>query len=267
MPYRHLNPNLLEKILRKKENVNVKIKDFKISEGSRKGDNFSSDICRIHVEYEAEGTSKYCSIISKCIIDSDEVCEIIKDYNIVGKEIEMYLKILPKMTELSGTKFGPECYYITGDNAIFFLEDLKEAGYVVADPTLGLDFNHSKVLIEKLAQFHGTSMVIAENEPEIFANFREGMFAENKPFTFSMFESSFSLLLDVIREWEGFGDIPHKIEKLSLNMTDKISKCFSQDAEFKVLNHGDCWINNFLFKYSKDTNQPSDVLFVTIHCI
>lgn len=31
-------------------------------------------------------------------------------------------------------------------------------------------------------------------------------------------------------------------------------------ASFKVLNHGDCWVNNMLFKYER--GQPVDVIFI-----
>lgn len=262
MTEKYLNNNVLTKVFEKIENRDVVIKDFEISMGSKKGDNYSSDIYRVNVNYEVDGVHKTLPVIAKYMLDSESIKQIMEEYEVTKKEREMYAKHLPKMFELTGIKFGPECYYITDDNVVFFLEDLKNDGYDVADRTLGLDLNHTKLVIEKLAKFHATSMVLAENEPEVFKSFSKGMVRENADFTFDMWDSSITLLLGVIEKWEGFEEIVEKVKKININSRERLLKCYYQESDFKALNHGDCWTNNFMFKYTDKQKAPVDVALV-----
>jgi len=44
----------------------------------------------------------------------------------------------------------------------FIFEDLKESGYSVASRDLGLNMEHSTLVLERLAKFHAISMMLAK---------------------------------------------------------------------------------------------------------
>jgi len=44
------------------------------------------------------------------------------------------------------------------------------------------------------------------------------------------------------------------------NIGVKMTKC--HEDKFNVINHGDCWVNNMLFKYD-DNGKPIDHIFVS----
>lgn len=55
-----------------------------------------------------------------------------------------------------------------------------------------------------------------------------------------------------------------KIDKLAEKIYDKaaeISKC--RPDEFNVINHGDFWVNNMMFRYNEE-GKPIDHIFVSI---
>lgn len=83
--------------------------------------------------------------------------------------------------------------------------------------------------------------------------------ANNKNYIESLDE-----LADIIEPWLGYGEISDKLRDIEQNFSSRISKCVENRPDgIKVLNHGDLWINNVLFKYEKD-NTPKDLSFVSI---
>lgn len=254
----------IEKSLECKEKAEVEIRDLKVSLGSLKGDNFLSEIYRAEVDYEVNGIAKTTSIIAKCMLEKGESSKVAEEFEVYEKEREMYAKILPKMSELTKVKISPECYHVATDDAAFFMEDLTNSGFQTADRIIGLDLNHSKIVVEKLAKFHAASMVLLAKDHNVFVKFKEGLFKRKYSSNFmkEFLDSSILHLLDVVREWEGFENIVRKIESIVGHMDDRILKCVTQPTAVKVLNHGDCWTNNVMFKYDDATSTPKDAVFV-----
>lgn len=266
MSENRLNKSVLKQVLTKKENHDVEIFDFKVSMGSRKGDNYMSDIYRINVDYKLNGEAKNCSLIAKCLFLEGDSIPVMEEYDSLGKEKQILSEILPKMNEFIGEKLGPDCYHATDEEVVFFMEDLKSLGFDVAERVKGLDLIHSKLFIEKLAKFHAASMILAEKQPQVFENFPEGLLKKSYKATFmaDFIESSFKLFMEVSRNWKGCETIVRKIEKVVDNIQKKLIEVVYQPSKFNVLNHGDCWINNAMFQYEDDSRNPIDVLFVSI---
>jgi hypothetical protein len=257
-----LTKSLLEKALGNKCQSPVKILDYQVSLASKKGDNYTSNIYRATVNYEVSGRSENTSLIVKYSIEDEESRRYYEVMKLMDKEIEMYEKILPKFQEISGVKFSADCYYIIKDPAIYVFEDLNASGYKVADRLAGLDLDHSRILLEKLGYFHAVSMVLAGKCPGIFGNFSFGMFNEDDELMYEFMDNTFGDIIEAVKEWEGFEEITRKLQKIKENFRSKIFKFLEQTTDFPVLNHGDVWTNNVMFKPNTDSQVPEDIVFV-----
>lgn len=82
-------------------------------------------------------------------------------------------------------------------------------------------------------------------------------------------ESTLSLLANsIIEKWidQEAVSAAHKLLKMTENFENRISKVYDYDdnEEFCVLNHGDCWHSNLLFK-TNERGIPLDMLMVIIN--
>uniref|UniRef100_T1GCL8 Uncharacterized protein n=1 Tax=Megaselia scalaris TaxID=36166 RepID=T1GCL8_MEGSC len=58
-----------------------------------------------------------------------------------------------------------KCFYISSDPIpTYVFEDLISSGYRLGDHVGGLNEEHSRILIRKIAQFHATTMVLADKK-------------------------------------------------------------------------------------------------------
>lgn len=85
---------------------------------------------------------------------------LLNELNVYEKEQEMYKCILPKLRTLldnaghRGELFAGTMYVSFSKKAIVF-EDLTQKGYKMPVSAAGLDLKHAKILLKKLAKFHG----------------------------------------------------------------------------------------------------------------
>lgn len=113
--------------------------------------------------------------------------------NVYEKELEMYQCILPKLRILldnaghRGELFAGTMYVSFSKKAIVF-EDLSQKGYKMPVRSNGLDIEHSKILLKKLAKFHATCAVLNEHQPGVFKNFKNGKHCKLLPVPLPDFE-------------------------------------------------------------------------------
>lgn len=79
-----------------------------------------------------------------------------------------------------------------------------------------------------------------------------------------MMEVSLLRIANEIQKWssEKYANAANKLIKLSSTIGTRCVDAYSYDVdEFCVLNHGDCWINNLMFR-ENEKGQPIEVLLV-----
>lgn len=87
------------------EQEKLSLVDFSIEPGTKKGENFASQVLRAKVKYaRGSGPTEEISFFIKSKSEASEVAEFLQDFDIFRNEAYVYQEILSKFH-----KFYPEC--------------------------------------------------------------------------------------------------------------------------------------------------------------
>lgn len=266
-----LNQDFIQNALQEafKDN-SLKVSKFSINLATAPGDNYVSQIFRVNVELSSKTKSKQdFNFLIKSLPKGDKMEDFVHECDLFQKEAKMLSTILPKvykyLTEAGYPhKWSAEVYYSQGPpRDLIFLEDLRPQGYRVADRRVGLDLEHSTVVLESLAVLHAGTLALIEKEPEIVKQLDEGFWLEpNEKMLRKTLEEGIEGLSEEMEKWT---DIPEKyarsMKSLQNSVVEKTFKSFRRrDDRFNVITHGDTWTNNYMFKY--DGQKVENLKFV-----
>ncbi|XP_055605525.1 uncharacterized protein LOC129753705 [Uranotaenia lowii] len=251
------------------------IDEIHVKPATEAGDNFASKIYRVQVDVTLpDGTTKKTiSLIVKALITTGLTEELLQLLNLFPKEVEMYTKFLPAFEEMYHSKgrnvsFGPKCLHHTSEPTVLVMEDLRDQDFRMANRKEGLDRNHAKVVLQRLAQLHAASAVYRETSGEPFPEiFNHGNYNENmKPMMEQQMKSVGPSFDKILRTWPNGDWYADMMEDTAAAMTDEIIAIIkARPDEFNVLTHGDAWCNNFLFRY--DQNQDGKTSLAEIKLV
>ncbi|XP_067635735.1 uncharacterized protein [Eurosta solidaginis] len=252
--------------------MSVDIKKIIFAQSSGGGENYCSKIYRARALYRSSKRQldEELALIVKTIVITPAT-QFLEELAVYLREKIFYFDVLGRLEVLIGdrSKFGPKCLYTTRDPVqTIVLDDLTQYGFKLASRQNGRDEAHCVVLLQKLAKFHASSMVLLEKDPCIREHFTTGMLDEQYICTNQRFINFMTLqlrtLADVVSKWVGFEAIAIKLYRHCDNITENLVKTGRAiPGELTVLNHGDLWVNNFMYKYdAEDPGKPTDVVFI-----
>jgi len=267
-----LNLCFMEKTLRKSENDNsIQVIDIFSKPATNKGDNYTSDMVRVTVEYSRDQSGRKITEKKSVIVKIEPTLEgirkdLIVQSRIFNTEMLMMTDTLDKMNKLLEPKnrLSGKGMYVQRDNpTLLVMEDLAPLGYRMACRQAGLDLPHCILAIRGLARFHATSVAVCEKEPNQKQMYSRGMFnSEHPPEMGAFFVLGVKQLAEEMANWPEFKKYSEKITTLADHIYQiGIEACKFSEDDFNVINHGDCWVNNMMFKYNDD-GKPIDHIFV-----
>lgn len=245
---------------------------YSISAGSNHGDGFLAAMKRITVSGKRNGSDDELSLIFKLMPSSAARREQFNSTKVFSREVTMYNKVLKLMNDFQiekgisaedGFFDYPKCYGVIEDEAndrfALVMEDLKKSNYEMFDKFKPSDYNHVKLFMESLGKYHAVSFALKDQRPGIFEQFKdlEDIFADQVEKSPDMMQAMFRFAYDrAITAFEN--DIAKENAVLTLK---KLKENFLRDLKnlpvgrksepFSVINHGDCWNNNLMFKYDE----------------
>lgn len=250
---------------------NFELRAVSFEMGSAPGDNYCSNIYRTHLEYKRKSSSSVekISFVIKCLL-SGKTMDFLEFLNCFRKERIIFTKILPAMQSLIvDSKLAARCYHTEeSPTETFVFEDLTALKYALASRENGLDLMHGEHVMKKLAEFHASSLIVTDKNPGVLEHFKEGLLGRNAINDSSCLADIYAGILEAMfpfcKEW-GLEHILPKLQKYHSNYKANLIKTGAQrPGEFRVLNHGDPWLTNMMFKYDDVTKEPVDVVFVDL---
>ncbi|XP_036320279.1 uncharacterized protein LOC118734677 [Rhagoletis pomonella] len=252
--------------------MRIDIKKIIFAESNGGGENYCSKIYRARALYRSSKRQldEELALIVKSIAITPAT-QFLEELAVYLREKIFYFDVLGRLEVLigDGSKFGPKCFYTTREpiQTIVF-DDLTQYGYKLASRQNGLDEVHCIVILKKLGKFHATSMVLVEKDPSVREHFTTGMLDEHYIRTNQRFIDFMTLqlrtLADVVAKWPGYESIAVKLHRHCDDIKENLVATGQRNpGELTVLNHGDLWVNNFMYKYdAEDTTKPIDAIFL-----
>ncbi|KAH8247556.1 hypothetical protein KR038_006309 [Drosophila bunnanda] len=255
-----LNESKLKPVLAKDEPEYAKILKFTPVAAIPPGGNFTSVMLRVYLDLEMkDGTHKRKSYVMKTALDFDKGGKGMNEFRYYHKEQQMYSSYLPKFEKLyieagHPVRLNPKCLEIGEEegNLYFIFEDLSTQGYQSVDRTKGIDMEHMRLSLRKLAELHAASVVYKDRHGPYPEDFEHG-FAKKDNIQHSMrgFDVKAPEFKAAMKTWGMDGrylknfPTPEQYAQLCLESLNVDSE------DFNVLTHGDFSASNILYKYGE----------------
>ncbi|XP_075227058.1 uncharacterized protein LOC142327694 [Lycorma delicatula] len=268
--------------------LNIDLMDiinYEIKPAIGKGNNYASTLLRVEVELKNNMKNKF---LIKCLPEG--VMEtLIQDSGLWSKEMYMYNKVLPLIEKCINCKLGPKCLnnksfaiddddddcdnenFIYNNNKEIVIEDLSD-DYKMADRREQLDFDHCVIVMKTLAKFHAGSVAVKKiNKKYIDLVGEELLFRQTRRESNEQYlKQPFICLGNELNK--NNNNKNNELKHYSKNLKKFCEKLWdlgifaTKSKEFNVLNHGDLWTNNILFKYNDITGDVEEAKFIDFQC-
>lgn len=223
-----------------------------------KGDNYIANLFRVGIK-DTNDEANSASVIVKTLVNTARQETF---HELHKREVDVYEKVIPKFSKIQDVLneedkvVFPNCVLSRFDDGqeILILEDMNIKGFSMSDKVARfeqLSLTEVELILKELAKFHALSLIYKNQEPESFKNlkheFHDLMFDTkflNKSQLRKYFDESFEMSLNVVDDVE----TSKLLRKIGMKLT-KILRFYTKPSKgCNVFCHGDCWVNNLLFK-------------------
>lgn len=243
------------------------------------GDSYASTLHRVLVSYSIDdkqhshenNKSKTISVLVKSQPSAGGSADAIQTaWKMYPNEIKMFADTLKKLHKVlgPGESLSSRCLIATNNpRAVLVLEDLKPQGFKMAPRQNGIDLDHCKMAMKKIAILHAASIIMIEKDPTTKDYYEgRGIYFEN-PLVRTWIGKGLEAMIEACKKCPKNEKYVKKLEYLGEIIIDRGLKAGEKDPnEFNVLNHGDCWTNNILFSYDKN-GKVKDIRFVDFQLV
>ncbi|XP_058063033.1 uncharacterized protein LOC131212953 [Anopheles bellator] len=249
--------------------ADVTVRGFDLGAGCDGGQNFMSAIVRATVHYtpvaSAVSEPAKVSLILKTKLQNPELAESADLLNVFETEKTVYGPLMKAVRELltsfgDCTVFAPRLIY--EDAHALVLEDLAVKGYRQPDRRARLDQAHMSIVLRKLAKFHAATAVLGRKNRDLLEPLASSTFAtENNPIHL-FYANAIQQCIEQTVKVPALQPYTEPLRTFLETAIEREAKCYERDElAFNVVNHGDLWLNNLLWKYDEQ-GSVVDVIMV-----
>ncbi|XP_044744942.1 uncharacterized protein LOC123306843 [Coccinella septempunctata] len=248
--------------------IDIEFPDYDTSGGAL------GDIIFVNVIGRSDGSEERLNLLIKRS-KSDHI--VLDDMNLrvaYKNEINFYSKIVPFFKKFAEEKNTspfeniPTCFgtVIKENLYVILMENLKPKGFKMHELGKPHDMACAKLVLEAYAKWQALCLAVKDQVPEVYSVFG----ANNQDFLRKKLSKLFSAsavkeLNFVVGLYEEKGDkiMVEKIRQVQNNFEENYLKSISiEHCNFPVIRHGDCWNNNFLFRFETGSTKPKEVIII-----
>lgn len=279
-----INRSFLEDVLKNDHKSEDNIVKFEVIPTTEKGGNFVTEITRVRLEVRDE-TGKYHQkhLIIKGLPSDPARKEYLFKRGVFRKEYEMYSKLIPAMVAF---QTGPKpivpptarCLYSilkNSDNDCIVFDDLGAEGYQNANKFKGLDLDHCTLVMGELAKWHALTYAMKQKSKthlrELFPCVVDVMYRVDESQIWKpVLDACYASVVQIVTGATQDEALKQKLKKYEGAFMEALAEHMVNPPEkdISVIIHGDCWVNNFLFKYEQQNGRkkPIGLKFVDFQC-
>ncbi|GJQ84392.1 hypothetical protein Trydic_g3869 [Trypoxylus dichotomus] len=239
-----------------------------------KGDNYLGVIAQISIEGVRNDEPITLHWIAKSVPQNETFRKFAVLDKVYRNEIYIYEEVFPIFRKFCAENGIPKTPItlakLIGSHTVPFqealiMEDMKEKGFILKNRKDPLDFQHVKLAMENYGRYHAISYAIKDQKPEIFNEIKKAIADDfflmiSEEVIKKQEETYCSRTLntfDPIKE-ASYIKIFEKYKMKSFEIVrEKLRKGF--EDPYAMVNHGDSWMNNMLFKYEDETAPTSPI--------
>ena len=248
------------------EGPSAKLISFEMKDFTTRGDNYACVVSSVELTFEKEGREQQKSFVVKLnplrpLPVMEKMAEVL-----FSKEISFYKEIVPLLNkELDKLQLKPlkmpKYFHSVArkKEEVIFLEDMRKRGFKMLDRKIGMDRNHTMLIMKELARLHAISAVLMNTEEfkgdnlmkkfpfleEAFEKMMEGADTSVTDNWFGQGMSTAAEIAEMNKDYEYAGRF---LRSLVPNISKIVLDCLKAEEPFITICHGDCWNNNFLFR-------------------
>ena len=263
-PHDLINVKDVSITLRNDKGTNAKLKKITIKDFTKKGDNYGCIVTSVNVSYIENGLDKETSYVAK--LNPRRSAGFDKSKLMFKKEIGFYTEILPLLNEeLKGVNEPalriPKCFHCVTEELleVIYLEDLRTLGFKMCDRRKGMNKDQTDLIVIELARFHAASSLLMDRGEyqgcdmvEKFPVLHEcydSLMDECDPVNMNTFLVGFiNLDVKIAEKLGGYEEVKQFLLERAKDGRSLLLEQLKCKDQFKVICHGDCWNNNFVFR-------------------
>ncbi|RZF45689.1 hypothetical protein LSTR_LSTR014452, partial [Laodelphax striatellus] len=201
--------------------------------------------------------------------------EYILKLGVIKQEQDMFRLVIPRLVAISSdageNHFTCDSYWPSPAFNVVVLEDLSARGFVMANRQALLNYEEAVLVLKTVARFHAASYKLHLEDPTLVESFKEVLLNDQTMQERPLYvNNTFQVAADEFQtraETRRYADKFTKYIDRSWSVIADLMKPKKDDADsFNVLNHGDLWCTNILFKYdnNSENQHPTDVRLIDL---
>ncbi|XP_032682297.1 uncharacterized protein LOC116849347 isoform X2 [Odontomachus brunneus] len=260
-----LDKQLLDYLRTYVKSINLEAPEFYVTRACNKGDNFAGLVYCVRIEGIENGKSKSIHVILKTPnLESQNHVQFMSLFH--RREVFFYREVLPIFKKTLKKHGGIADLFPTFHGAneesekdVLILGNLTLEGFTMKSSRI-MDYPHVSLALRYLGEFHAYSFITRVADPISFDKLKqmeEPLFCrksnfENDEYIHHICSIVGKVLLDeekhYIERYQQFTDnfIPNLKDVVNGNAAEP----------YAVVNHGDAWTNNILYKYEQARDFP-----------